>query len=184
MMGRLRTRPILAERLEDTMQRILATLTVLAGLAAAQAPAYPENTIGVGFSFNRGLTLQGSLGLPFSPLGIDTGLDVEAILPDNPSVWVLTKANLLPALSIGDLSMSVGVGIDLRYINSGFGAHLGVPATLEVPGGAISAYVGLGYQDGFHLAYGLGARFYLDPVALEAATSDRYPLKISVLYLW
>ncbi|PZA06309.1 MULTISPECIES: bioflim formation protein [unclassified Meiothermus] len=166
------------------MKRMLATLTVLAGLAAAQAPAYPENTVGVGYGFNRGLTLQGSLGLPFSPLGIDTGLDVEAILPNAPSVWVLAKANLLPALTVGDLPMSVGLGLDLRYINSGFGIHLEPLATLEVPGGAISASLGLGYQDGFHLAYGLGARFYLDPVALEAATSDRYPLKISLLYLW
>lgn len=171
------------------MERMLATLTVLAslslaGLAAAQAPAYPENTVGVGYSFNRGFTVQGSLGLPFSPLGIDTGLDVEAIISGNPSVWVLTKANLLPALTLGDLSMSVGMGLDLRYIDGGFGAHLGVPATLEIPGGAISAYLGLGYQAGFHLAYGLGGRLYLDPVALEVATSDRYPLKIAVLYLW
>ncbi|WP_027881892.1 hypothetical protein [Meiothermus rufus] len=171
------------------MKQLLALLTLVLGLAFAQAPAYPENTLGVGFGIGRGLVAQGSLGLPFSPLGIDTGLDLEAIVPTSFNaleVWALFKANLLPALSVADLSLSAGLGLDLSFntVGSLFGFHLGPVASLEIPGGAISGYLGLGFKGGFSLAYGLGGRLYLDPVALEVATSDRYPIKIALLYLW
>jgi len=171
------------------MKRLFALLTVVLGLAFAQAPAYPENTVGVGFGIGRGLMVQGSLGLPFSPLGIDTGLDLEVIVPssfDSVEVWALVKANLLPALTVADLSLSAGLGIDLSFntVGSVFGFHLGPVASLEIPGGAISGYVGLGLEGGFNLAYGLGGRLYLDPIALEVGISDRYPFKIALLYLW
>ncbi len=171
------------------MKRLFALLTLVVGLAFAQAPAYPENTVGVGFGIGRGLMVQGSLGLPFSPLGIDTGLDLEVIVPtsfDAVEVWALLKANLLPALTVADLSLSAGLGIDLSFntVGSVFGFHLGPVASLEIPGGAISGYVGLGFEGGFNMAYGLGGRLYLDPIALEVATSDRYPFKIALLYLW
>ncbi len=171
------------------MRRLIALLTLVVGLAFAQAPAYPENTVGVGFGIGRGLMVQGSLGLPFSPLGIDTGLDLEVIVPtsfDAVEVWALLKANLLPALTVADLSLSAGLGLDLSFKTTGsiFGLHLGPVASLEIPGGAISGYVGLGIEGGFNLAYGLGGRLYLDPVALEVATSDRYAFKIALLYLW
>lgn len=171
------------------MKRLVALLTLVLGFAFAQAPAYPENTVGVGFGVGRGLMVQGSLGLPFSPLGIDTGLDVEVIVPtsfDNVEVWAFFKANLLPALTVADLSLSAGLGADLSFNTAGslFGFHLGPVASLEIPGGAISGYVGLGIEGGFNLAYGLGGRLYLDPVALEVGISDRYPFKIAVLYLW
>jgi len=57
-------------------------------------------------------------------------------------------------------------------------------ASLEIPGGAISGYLGLGVEGGFNLAYGLGGRLYLDPVALEVGISDRYNFKVALLYLW
>jgi len=175
--------------LEAHMKRLFALLTLFAGLAFAQVPAYPENTAGIGFGIGRGIVLQGSTSLPFSPLGIDTGLDAEVIVPtafNGAEVWALFKANLLPALTLGDLPFSVGLGLDASYnsLSSVFGTHLGTVATVEIPGGAISGYLGLGYEAGFNLAYGLGGRLYLDPVALEVALSDRYPLKLSVLYLW
>lgn len=174
------------------MKRFVALLTVLAGLALAQVPAYPENTIGLGFgirnSLGNSLIIQGSTSLPFSPLGLDTGLDAEVIVPtsfNGVEVWSLLKVNLLPALTVLDLSLSAGLGLDVSYSTlNGFGTHLGPVASLEIPGGAISAYVGLGYEGGFNLAYGLGGRLYLDPIALEVATSDRYVLKLAVLYLW
>lgn len=171
------------------MKRLLALLTLTVGMAFAQVPAYSENTAGLGFGIGRGLVLQGSFGLPFSPLGIDTALEVEGIVPtsfDNVEIWALAKANLLPALVLADMPLSVGIGLDTSFNSSGsvFGFHLGPIATLEIPGGAISGYLGLGYKGGSFLAYGLGGRLYLDPLALEVATSDRYPLKLSVLYLW
>jgi hypothetical protein len=171
------------------MKRLIALVTVLTGLALAQVPAYPENTVGIGFGIGRGLVLEGSTPLPFSPLGIDTGLDAEVIVPtafNGAEVWALFKADLLPALTLGDLPFSVGVGLDASFntLSGIFGSHLGPLATVEIPGGAISGYLGIGYEGGFNLAYGLGGRLYLDPVALEVSVSDRYPLKLAVLYLW
>lgn len=172
------------------MKRILPILTLLLGLAFAQVPAYPENTAGLGFTVGKSVTVQAGVNLPL--LGFDTGIDVELnpLAPGGFEFWSLSRLNLIPALVVGDLSMSVGAGFDLRYAAKNgatapsFGAHLGPTATLELPGSALSAYVGLGFQDGFSLAYGLGFRLYLDPLALELALTDRYWLKLSALYLW
>ena len=178
------------------MKRLLALLTLAMGLAFAQVPAYNENTLGVGFGIsplNSGkpglIVVQGSFGLPFSPLGIDTGLEIEGLIPTNFAGfegWAMVKANLLPALVVADLPLSVGLGIDLSFdtTTSVFGTHLGPIASLEIPGGAISGYVGLGFEGGFNLAYGLAGRLYLDPIALEIGLSDRYALKIMALYLY
>jgi hypothetical protein len=93
---------------------------------------------------------------------------------------------VLPALTVADLSLSAGLGLDFSFntFSSTFGTHLGPVASLEIPDGAISGYVGLGIENGFNVAYGLGARLYLEPIALEVATSDRYALKLAALYLW
>lgn len=163
------------------MKRLVALSLLALSLALAQMPAYPENTLGLGYAPDKGVYLQGSALLPFSPLGIDTGLDVQALLLQNPEVFALFKANLFPGLVLADLYTSVGLGLDLRYP---FGAHLGPVVSLEVPGGALSAYGGLGYQSGFHLAWGAGFRLYLEPLALEVSASDRYPFLLSFLYLW
>ncbi|WP_026234518.1 hypothetical protein [Calidithermus timidus] len=172
------------------MKRILPLLTLLCGLVFAQVPAYPENTAGLGFTVGKNLTVQAGFNLPL--LGLDTGLDLELnpLAAGGVEVWTLSRLNLIPALVVGDLSMSVGAGLELRYAAKNgatapsFGAHLGPTATLELPGSALSAYVGLGYQGGFSLAYGVGFRAYLDPIALEIALTDRYWLKLSALYLW
>ncbi|RDI96124.1 bioflim formation protein [Meiothermus sp. QL-1] len=171
------------------MRRIVALAALIVGLAFAQVPTYPENTVGLGYGVGRGLVLQAGAALPFSPLGIDTGLELELIVPttfNNFEAWALFKANLLPALTLADLSLSAGLGLDLSYNtqNSVFGLHLGPLASLEIPGGAVSGYLGLGFKGGFSLAYGLGGRLYLEPIALEVGLSDRYPLKVALLYLW
>jgi len=163
------------------MKRLFALLGLALGLALAQTPAYPENTLGLGFSPDRGLYLQGSALLPFSPLGVDTGLDAQVRLAQSPEAYALLKANLFPGLVLADLYTSVGLGLDLRYP---FGAHLGPLASVELPGGALSLGLGLGYQGGFHLAWGAGFRLYLEPLALEVSASDRYPFLLALLYLW
>ncbi|WP_243031694.1 bioflim formation protein [Thermus altitudinis] len=163
------------------MKRLIPFTFLALSLALAQAPAYPENTLGLGYAPGKGLYLQGGALLPFSPLGIDTGLDLQVLLSQNPEVLAFFKANLFPGLVLADLYASVGLGLDLRYP---FGVHLGPVVSLEVPGGALSAYGGLGYQGGFHLAWGAGFRLYLEPLALEVSASDRYPLLLSLLYLW
>lgn len=165
----------------NLMKKLLLLLTMLVGLAMAQTPAYPENTFGVGYTFGQGLGGQVSLVLPFAPLGLDTGLDLEGTYGTDLRLNALTKINLLPALTLADLSLSVGLGVQARYP---LGIHLGPVASLEIPGGVISAFGGLGYQEGFHTAWGLGLRLYLDPLALEFASSDRYDFKMALLYLW
>lgn len=146
------------------MKRLFALLGLALGLALAQAPAYPENTLGLGYAPDRGFYLQGSALLPFSPLGLDTGLDAQVLLSQSPEAYALLKANLFPGLVVEGLFASVGLGLDLRYP---FGAHLGPLASLELPGGALSLGLGLGYQAGagLHLAWGAGFRLYLEPLA-------------------
>ncbi|WP_337844501.1 bioflim formation protein [Thermus sp.] len=162
------------------MKRLFGALLLLA-LALAQTPAYPETAFGLGYAPDRGVYLQGGVLLPFSPLGLDTGLDLEALLDPSPEGEALFKANLFPGLVVEGLYASLGLGLDLRYP---FGVHLGPLFSLELPGGALSARLGLGYQGGLHLVYGLGLRFYLEPLALEVALSDRYPFRLSLLYLF
>ena len=123
------------------MKRLFALLGLALGLALAQAPAYPENTLGLGYAPDRGFYLQGSALLPFSPLGLDTGLDAQVLLSQSPEAYALLKANLFPGLVVEGLFASVGLGLDLRYP---FGAHLGPLASLELPGGALSLGLGLG----------------------------------------
>ncbi|MCL4454521.1 MAG: hypothetical protein M1369_01150 [Deinococcus sp.] len=173
------------------MKRLLALPLLLLGFAQAQVPAYPENTFGVGYALDQGITAQAGLSLPFGPLGVDTGLDLEVAVGSQVQGWSLLRLNLLPALTISDLSLSAGLGLDLRYGTSllgvalpAFGVHLGPVFTFELPSSALSGFVGIGYQNGFHAAYGLGLRVYLDPVALDIATSDRYTVRVSLLYLW
>ncbi|VCU54248.1 hypothetical protein TTHN1_02057 [Thermus thermophilus] len=165
------------------MKRLLALLALALGLALAQAPAYPENTLGLGYSPEKGPYLQGSALLPFNPLGLDTGVDLQILLAQSPEAYALLKANLFPGLVVESLFASVGLGLDLRYP---FGAHVGPVASLELPGGALSGTLGLGYQtgSGLHLAWGAGFRLYLEPLALEVSASDRYPFLLSLLYLW
>ncbi len=117
------------------MKRLFALLGLALGLALAQAPAYPENTLGLGYAPDKGFYLQGSALLPFNPLGIDTGLDAQVLLSQSPEVYALLKANLFPGLVLADLYTSLGLGLDLRYP---FGVHLGPVASVEVPGGALS----------------------------------------------
>ncbi len=165
------------------MRPLLPFLVFLA-LAWAQSPAYPENALGAGYG-EKGFTLQGSFLLPLSPLGIETGLDLWASLPSLNPVRLegraLLKANLLPGLVFLDQYLSLGLGLDLRYP---FGLHLGPLASLDLGGAALSLFLAPGYQGGFHLAWGVGLRAYLDPLALEASAMDGNRFLLSLLYLF
>lgn len=162
------------------MRRVAALF--LLGLALAQGPAYPENTLGLTYAPDGSrLFLQGSALLPFTPLGVDTGLEAQLLLSTTPEAYALFKANLLPGLVVMDLYASLGLGLDLRWP---FGVHLGPLVSFELPGSALWLSGGVGYQAGFHLAYGAGFRAYLDPLALEVSATDRYPFALSLLYLW
>ncbi|MGQ9691945.1 MAG: bioflim formation protein [Thermaceae bacterium] len=163
------------------MRRLIALLGLLS-LAWAQGPAYPENTLGLAYAPDGGrLFLQGSAPLPFTPRGIDTGLEAQLLLSTTPEAYALFKANLLPGLVLMDLYTSVGAGLDLRWP---FGVHLGPLVSFELPGSALWLSLGAGYQEGLHLAYGAGLRVYLEPLALEVSATDRYPLALGLLYLW
>lgn len=171
------------------MKRLLSILAILTGAAFAQTPAYVEPAVGFGFGLNGGSNIIGSYstGLPFSPMGFDTGIDLEAIYNlDNSDVGIhgLFKTNVLPALTVSEFSASVGLAVDASYSTAvGLGGHLGPIASLELPGATLSGYLGLGYRQDAILAYGFGARVYLDPWALEVAISDHYLLRISGIYL-
>jgi len=88
------------------MKRLLALLALALGLALAQAPAYPENTLGLGYSPEKGPYLQGSALLPFNPLGLDTGVDLQILLAQSPEAYALLKANLFPGLVVESLFAS------------------------------------------------------------------------------
>ena len=154
----------------------------LLSLALAQGPVYPENTLGLTYAPDGGrFFLQGSAALPFTPLGIDTGLEAQLLLSGSPSAYALFKANLFPGLVLRDLYTAVGVGLDLRWP---LGVHLGPLVSFELPGSVLWLSGGVGYQAGLHLAYGAGLRVYLDPLAVEVSATDRYPFALSLLYLW
>lgn len=160
------------------MRRVAAFF--LLGLALAQGPTYPENTFGLTYAPESGLFLQGSALLPFTPLGVETGLEAQLLLSLT-EAYALFKANLLPGLVVMDLYTSLGLGLDVRWP---FGLHLGPLVSFELPGSALWLSGGAGYQEGFHLAWGAGFRVYLDPLALEVSATDRYPFALSLLYLW
>ena len=165
------------------MRRLLPLLAFLA-LAWAQSPAYPENALGIGYG-EKGLALQAGLLLPLAPLGIETGLDLWAFLPDlDPGrleARALLKASLFPGLVLLDRYLTLGLGLDLRLP---FGLHLGPAASLDLEGAALSLFLAPGYQGGFHLAWGVGLRVYLDPLALEASAADGNRFLLSLLYLF
>ena len=83
------------------MKRLFALLGLALGLALAQAPAYPENTLGLGYAPDRGFYLQGSALLPFSPFA----------------------ARLRPPACLGLAGGALSVGLGLGY-QAGAGLHL------------------------------------------------------------
>jgi len=81
-----------------------------------------------------------------------------------------------------------------RYADPGrFGGYLGADFSWDLPAmgaveGALSGNLGLGYfpKGGLNsfFTYGIGLRFYYDPLALELASNDRDLIRASLLYLW
>ncbi|AEB12894.1 hypothetical protein [Marinithermus hydrothermalis] len=165
------------------MKRLGALLVLVLGLALAQAPAFPETYAGAGVAAN-GAAVQFGLVLPFAPMGLDTGLDGEVVFAPNPQGQLAFKALLLPSLTLADTFAAVGLASEVRLEANAFGAHLGPVASLDLGEAVLSATAGLGFFRGVHVSYGLGLRAYLDPLALEVATSDRYAFRASLLYLW
>ena len=166
------------------------------GLALASAPAYPENSVGLGYVYPTAGELTVGLALPFAPVGMDTGLDLEVRYP-RPGVSATAKMLVLPSLTVGGQFMAVGMYSELRYVyddpNHHFGAYLGGDLSWDLPQmgpveGVLSGQLGVGYFPkgnwSSFFSYGLGLRFYYDPVAFELVTNDRDLLRASLLFLW
>ncbi len=163
------------------------------GLALASAPAYPENSVGLGYVYPTAGELTFGLALPFTPMGMDTGLDLEVRYP-RLGVSATGKILLLPSLTAGGQFVSVGLYSELRYADPGlFGGYLGGNFSWELPPmgpveGALSGQLGIGYFPKgswtSFVGYGLGLRLYYDPIAFELASNDRDLLRASLLFLW
>ena len=178
------------------MKKLLSFAVFFLGLALASVPAYPENSIGLGFVYPTAGKVNVGLALPFAPLGMDTGLDLEVRYP-RPGASIATKILILPSLTVGGQFMAVGAYSELRYAYADpdnlFGAFLGGSLSWDLPQmgpleGVLSGQLGVGYFPKGNwtsfFSYGLGMRFYYDPVAFELATNDRDLFRASVLFLW
>ncbi len=179
------------------MKRTAMLVVLVLGWALASAPAYPENAFGVGYAYPTAGVADLNLALPFAPLGMDTGLDLELRYP-RPGVSATAKMLVLPSLTVGRQFMAVGLYTELRYAyddpNHRFGGYVGGNFSWDLPPlgpveGVLSGQLGLGYYPkgsllGSLVSYGLGVRLYHDPVALELATNDRDLFRASLLYLW
>ena len=176
------------------MKRLWISAVLLAGLALASAPAYPENAAGLGYTHPGAGVFSIGAVLPAAPLGLDAGVDLELRYP-RLGVSAAGKLLVLPSLTVGGQFMAVGVFTELRYADPGrFGGYLGGGLSWDLPPmgpveGVLSAQLGVGYFPKGSLlrslfSYGLGLRLYYEPVALELATNDRDLLRASLLYLW
>jgi len=176
------------------MKRLWIVVWMLAGLAWASTPAYPENSVGLGYAHPGAGTFTLGVQLPGGPLGLDTGLDLELRYP-RLGVSATGKVLVLPSLTVGGQFMAVGAFAELRYADPGaFGGYLGGAFSWDLPPmgpveGAFSGRLGVGYFPKGSLmssifGYGLGLRLYYDPVALELATNDRDLFRASLLFLW
>jgi hypothetical protein len=176
------------------MKRLWTVALLLAGLALASTPAYPENSVGLGYAHPAaGVFTLGAL-LPAAPLGLDTGVELEVRYP-RLGVSATGKILVLPSLTVGGQFMAVGAFAELRYADPGaFGGYLGGGFSWDLPPlgpveGALSGQLGVGYFPKGGLlpslvSYGLGLRLYHDPVALELVTNDRDLFRGSLLFLW
>ncbi len=176
------------------MKRLAILVFVFAGVVLAGQPAYPENGVGLGYSHPGAGVFTLGLVLPATPMGLDTGLDLEVRYP-HLGVSATGKVLVLPSLTVGGQFMAVGGFAELRYADPGrFGGYLGGAFSWDLPPlgqveGAFSGRLGLGYFPKGSLAgslfsYGLGLRFYYDPVAFELVTNDRDLFRASLLFLW
>jgi len=175
------------------MKKLWILAAFLSGLALATAPAYPENSVGLGYVYPTAGELTAGLVLPFAPLGMETGLDLEVRYP-RLGVSATGKILLLPSLTVGSQFVSLGLYSELRYSDPGlFGGYLGGAFSWELPKlgpleGSLSGQLGLGYFPKGSLSsfigYGLGLRFYYDPVGLELVSNDRDLFRASLLFFW
>ncbi len=172
------------------MKRLFLLLMVLSGLAAAQLPAYPENAVGLSYALHQGVGVQLGLKLPFSPLGMETGLEASFRLGQGTRATLGTKALVLPSLTLSDQFVAVGAEASLLWEqpNTGgpgyLGGEIGPTVSLLWPSASLSAHLGLAYLRGLHLSYGLGLHVYAGPMAFELSSSDRSILQTSLLYLF
>ncbi|GEM_PF-134513 len=176
------------------MKRLWIASIFTLTIALASAPAYPENSLGLGYVYPTAGEISLGAVLPFAPLGLDTGLDLELRYP-RLGVSTTGKILILPSLTVGGQFLAVGSFAELRYAEPGyFGGYLGGDFSWDLPQlgplqGVLSAQLGLGYFPKGNLlrsifSYGLGLRFYYDSLAVELASNDRDLLRASLLYLW
>ncbi len=171
----------------------LCFMGMLASLALAAPPAYPETAIGATYLPPASGGLWLSTTLPASPLGLETGASLE-LFSEGGGLGGRAELGALvfPGLTLGEHFASLGGFVRLPFAAfqpSGFatGLVVGPRASLEFASGiplVLSTEVGVGYYRGLHLAWGLGARLYVEPVALEVTSDERLPLAVRLLFLW
>lgn len=176
-----------------SMKRLFLALGLALSLSALAAPpAYPENALGAGYAHPlRGL-VSVAFGLPFSPLGLDTGTALElaggrAGVGGNLDLGLL----VFPGLTAGRVYADLGgyLRLPFAYAGSGFGigAALGPRASLELDAGfplSLSGSLGLGFGPGVFLDYAAGLRAYLEPLALDLGYDRTLGLYAQLLYLF
>ncbi len=173
-------------------RRLLALLTALLGLALAAPPAYPENTAGLGYAHPAQGALFLSAGLPFTPLGLDTGAALELAVGNGVRGALDLGVLAFPGLTAGNAYLDLGGYLRLPFAYAspgglGLGVALGPRVGLEIEAGlplTLTGSLGLGFGPGFFLDYAAGLRAYLEPVALDLGYDRTLGLYAGLLYLW
>ncbi len=176
-----------------SMKRLFLALGLtLALVALAAPPAYPENALGAGYAHPAQGLVAIAAGLPFSPLGLDTGAALElaagaAGVRGNLDLGLL----VFPGLTVGRAYADLGGYLRFPFAYAGGGLGLGLAlgprASLELDAGvplSLSATLGLGVGPGVFLDYAAGLRAYLEPVALDLGYDRTLGLYAELLYLF
>ena len=174
---------------------LLSLLTaVLLNLAAASPSVFPENAVSAGVGYGDGVAgaVEAEFRLPLPVLDASLGFEATAPLGDlgDWQVRVSGSALAIPALGTNP-PLALGLGIDAGYSAEGPSAHFGpiigsdLLFSLDLPM-TVSAYVAPGYARGrgLSLAWAGQVRYYWDDVALELASSDLTPLRLSARFLF
>ncbi len=169
-------------------------LAAVLSVAAASPSVFPENAVFAGVGYGGGVTGTAGLELRLPLPILDASLGLEATAPigdlENWQVRVSGSALAIPALGTNP-PLALGLGLDAGLSAEGPSAHFGpivgsdLLFSLDLPM-TVSAYVAPGYArgQGLSLAWAGQVRYYWDDVALELASSDLTPLRLSARFLF